>query len=129
MEVRTVAKPIQWLRDSLDRLRGFPQASRREIGYQLSLIQIGRSASDWKPIPLVGAGVIEIRAHVEGEYRLFYVAKFEGAVYVLHVFAKKTRKASSLDVELGKKRYRELLEISVYRLAQAHYVIGGGSAN
>ena len=31
---------------------------------------------------------------------------FEGAVYVLHVFAKKTRKASSLDVELGKKRYR-----------------------
>jgi len=26
------------------------------------------------------------------------------------IFAKKTRKASSLDVELGKKRYRELLE-------------------
>jgi len=30
------------------------------------------------------------------------VAKFEDAVYVLHVFAKKTRKASSLDVELGR---------------------------
>jgi phage-related protein len=38
------------------------------------------------------------------------VAKFEDAVYVLHVFAKKTRKASSLDLELGEKRYRELLE-------------------
>jgi phage-related protein len=61
-------------------------------------------------IPLVGAGVIKIRVHVEGEYRVFYVAKFEDAVYVLHVFAKKTRRASSLDVELGKKRYRELLE-------------------
>jgi phage-related protein len=47
---------------------------------------------------------------VEGEYRVFYVAKFEDAVYVLHVFAKKTRKASPLDVQLGKKRYRELLE-------------------
>jgi len=92
------------------RLRRFPQAARREIGYQLSLIQAGRSAVDWKPIPLVGAGVIEIRVHVEGEYRVFYVAKFEDAVYVLHVFAKKTRKASLLDVELGKKRYRELLE-------------------
>lgn len=56
------------------------------------------------------SGVIEIRVHAEGEYRVFYVAKFEDAVYVLHVFAKKTRKASSLDVELGKKRYRELLE-------------------
>jgi phage-related protein len=108
--VTSGAKPIQWLGDSRDRLRRFPQAARREIGYQLSLIQAGRSAVDWKPIPLVGAGVIEIRVHVEGEYRVFYVAKFEDAVYVLHVFAKKTRKASPLDVQLGKKRYRELLE-------------------
>jgi phage-related protein len=61
-------------------------------------------------MPVVGAGVIEIRVHVEGEYRVFYVAKFQDAVYILHVFAKKTRKAPSLDVELGKKRYRELLE-------------------
>ena len=76
----------------------------------MSLIQAGRSATDWKPIPLVGPGVIEIRVHADGEFRVFYVAKFEDAVYVLHVFAKQTRKASSLDVELGKKRYRELLE-------------------
>ncbi|MGA3019767.1 MAG: type II toxin-antitoxin system RelE/ParE family toxin [Bryobacteraceae bacterium] len=103
-------KPIQWLGDSRDRVRRFPQAARREIGYQLSLIQAGCSASDWKPIPLVGAGVIEIRVHAEGEYRVFYVARFEDAVYVLHVFGKKSRKASSLDVELGKKRYRELME-------------------
>ena len=65
---------------------------------------------DWRPIPIVGVGVIEIRVHAEGEYRVFYLAKFEDAVYVLHVFAKKTRKASSLDIELGKRRYRELLE-------------------
>ena len=107
---RSGAKPIQWLGDSLDRLRRFPHPARREIGYQLSLIQNGRSASDWKPVPVVGAGVIEIRVHAEGEYRMFYVAKFEDAVYVLHVFVKKTRKASSLDIELGKRRYRELLE-------------------
>ena len=104
------AKPIQWLGDSRDRLRRFPQAARREIGYQLSLIQAGHSACDWKPFSLVGAGVIEIRVHADGEYRVFYVAKFEDAIYVLHVFAKKTRKTSSFDVELGKKRYRELLE-------------------
>jgi phage-related protein len=103
-------KPIQGLGDSRERPRRFPQEARREIGYQLSLIQAGRLAVDWKPIPLVGAGVIEIRVHAEGEYRVFYVAKFEDAVYVLHVFAKKTRKAPSLNVELGKKRYCELLE-------------------
>ena len=103
------AKPIEWLGDSRDRLRRFPPAARREIGYQLSLVQAGRSAADWKPMPVVGSGVVEIRVHAEGEYRVFYVAKIEDAVYVLHVFAKKTRKTSPLDLELGKKRYRELL--------------------
>ena len=88
------AKPIEWLGDSRDRLRRFPQAARREIGYQLSLIQAGRSAVDWKPMPIVGTGAIEIRVHVGGEYRVFYLAKFEEAVYVLHVFAKRTRKTS-----------------------------------
>jgi len=108
--VRNGAKPILWLGDSRDRLRGFPRAARSEVGYQLSLIQAGHFASDWKPIPAVGPGVIEIRVHAGSEYRVFYVAKFEEAVYVLHVFAKKTRKTSRLDVKLGKKRYRELLE-------------------
>lgn len=108
--MRSDAKPIQWLGDSRDRLRQFPQAVRAEVGYQLSLVQTGRSASDWKPIPVVGTGVIEIRVHAENEYRVFYVAKFEDAIYVLHVFAKKTRKAPLLDIELGKKRYRDLME-------------------
>ena len=108
--MRNGEKLIHWLGDSRDRLRRFSQGARREIGYQLSLIQAGHSAVDWRPIPIVGVGVIEIRVHAEGEYRVFYVAKFEDAVYVLHVFAKKTRKASSLDIELGKKRYRDLLE-------------------
>ena len=59
---------------------------------------------------LVGSGVVEIRVHAEGEYRVFYVAKFEDAIYVLHVFAKKSQKTSSLEIELGKRRYREFLE-------------------
>jgi phage-related protein len=108
--VRHDAKPIEWLGDSRDRLRRLAEAARREIGYQLSLIQAGGSATDWKPFPVVGPGVIEIRVHERGEYRVFYVAKFEDAVYVLHVFVKKAQKTSPLDIELAKKRYRELVE-------------------
>ena len=108
--MRHDAKPIQWLGDSRDRLRRFPPAARREIGYQLSLIQAGRSAGDWKPIPLVGSGVIEIRVHTEGEYRVFLCGQIRGRRLRVACVRKKTRKASSLDVELGKKRYRELLE-------------------
>jgi phage-related protein len=61
-------------------------------------------------MPVVGPGAMEIRVHADGEHRVFYVAKFDEAVYVLHAFAKKTRKTSPLDIELGKKRYRDLLE-------------------
>ena len=37
----------------------------------------------------VGPGVMEIRIHVRGEWRVIYVAKFTAAVYVLHAFEKK----------------------------------------
>lgn len=93
-----------WLGDSRDRLRRFPDAARRDAGYQLSLIQAGRPAKDWKPMPLVGPGVIEVRIHSEREYRVFYLAQFEEAVYVLHAFVKKSQKSSSLDIALGRKR-------------------------
>ena len=74
----------------------------------MALVQQGLQPSDWKPMPIVGSGAIEIRVHTESEFRVFYVAKFEEAVYVLHVFGKKTRKTSLLDIELGKKRYVDL---------------------
>ena len=101
-------KSIQWLGDSLERLRRFPAEARREIGYQLELVQLGLEPSDWKPMPIIGSGTVEIRVHAELESQVFYVAKFEDAIYVLHVFVKKTRKTSPLDIELGKKRYQDL---------------------
>jgi len=56
----------------------------------------------------VGAGVREIRIHVLGEWRVFYVAQFAKAVYVLHAFQKKTRKTRREDIELARKRYRQI---------------------
>jgi phage-related protein len=103
-------KPVHWLGDSRDRLRRFPEEARRETGNQLNLVQFGLQATDWRPMPDIGSGVIEIRVHARGEYRVFYVAKFEEAIFVLHVFAKKSRKTAPLDIHLGQKRYRELLE-------------------
>lgn len=64
---------------------------------------------DWKPMPSIGAGVSEIRVHVEGAYRVIYVAKFGEAVYVLHAFQKKTQQTTKKDLDLAKVRYRELV--------------------
>ena len=61
-------------------------------------------------MPTVGPGVREIRIHADGEHRLLYVAKFERAVYVLHAFAKRTRRTSQAAIELARSRYREMLQ-------------------
>jgi len=57
---------------------------------------------------VIGSGVKEIRVHVLGEWRVIYVAKLREAVYVLHAFQKKTRKASRHDIDLARQRYRQI---------------------
>jgi phage-related protein len=65
---------------------------------------------DWKPMETVGAGVKEIRIRFENSYRVFYVAKFNEAVYVLHAFVKKTPRTSERDIDLGTDRYKALIK-------------------
>lgn len=58
----------------------------------------------------VGPGVREIRIRTELAHRVFYVATFEEAVYVLHGFEKRTRKTATHDVQLARDRYRALMK-------------------
>ena len=90
-------------------LSAFPSDARGEAGYQLSKVQHGLEPSDWKPIHNIGPGVCEIRIREEsGQYRVLYVAKFADAVHVLHAFQKKTQRTAKADIELAKKRYKEI---------------------
>jgi phage-related protein len=102
-------KPLVWVGAMLDRMKGLPVAARRAGGYQLYRVQIGLDPWDWKPMRSVGPGVIEIRIHAGGEYRVFYVARFEEAVYVLHAFEKRTRQTRETDIELGRRNLAEVL--------------------
>ncbi len=95
--------------DSLERLRDAPAGIRADAGYQLKLVQAGQMPDDYRPMPDVGPGVLEIRLHEISEYRVFYVAKFEESVYVLHCFSKKSRTTRKADIDLGRVRYREIL--------------------
>lgn len=98
-------KPLKFLGSSQDDLRGFPAAVRHALGVELMRAQFGAMPVDFKPLPAAGAGAYEIRVHLEGAWRVIYVAKFEAVVYVLHAFQKKTRKTSQTDIELAAKRY------------------------
>lgn len=102
-------KPVEFRGSSLDDLRAFPEPVRREAGYQLDQVQQGHEPDNWKPMPGIGSGVQEIRLRdAAGAFRVIYVAKFAGAVYVLHCFRKTTQKTSKADLDLAEKRYRDL---------------------
>jgi phage-related protein len=108
-------KPLAWVGSSLGDVRGFPEDARRQIGHELYQVQQSLLPSNWRPMPSVGTGVIEIRTHGEHEHRVFYVAKYEEAVYVLHAFAKKSQKTPKRELDLGRRRYSELMK---WRAAQ-----------
>lgn len=93
---------------ALEELRDFPEAARREAGHQLHLVQLGSAPDDGRPMPTVGTGVVEIRLHGDSEHRVFYIATFPEAVYVLHAFEKKTRQTAQHDIELGRENLKEL---------------------
>ncbi len=101
-------KPLKFVGSSRDDLRNFPEETRRAAGFELRAVQDGLKPSNWKPMRAVGPGVNEIRIRVLGEWRVIYVAKFEKAVYVLHAFQKKTRKTSRHDLDLARRRYRQI---------------------
>jgi phage-related protein len=103
-------KPIVWVGSSKRDLVGCSQDVQAVAGYELERVQRGADPTDWKPMASVGRGAREIRVHVGGELRVFYIATFPEAVYVLHVFEKKTRKTSSRDLALGQQRYQTITQ-------------------
>jgi phage-related protein len=71
--------------------------------------------SDWKPVKAIGPGVAELRIHTELERQVIYMARFAEAVYVLHVFEKRSRATSRGDIDLARRR---LVEVEARRMRQ-----------
>ena len=103
-------KPVRFLGDSLKRPREFPEDARHDAGYQLDKVQRGGQPDDFKPMSSIGKGVEEIRLQDEtAAYRVIYTARIRDAVYVLHVFLKKTRATSKRDIDLAAERFADLM--------------------
>ena len=99
-------KPVEFLGDSLDRLREFPDDAKQDAGYQLDRVQNGLQPDDFNPMPTIGKGVEEIRVRDDnGTFRVIYTARLADAVYVLHAFQKKTQATSKRDIDLAKQRF------------------------
>jgi phage-related protein len=94
-------KPIEFSGRSLEAIRNFPAPVRREAGHQLDRVQRGLNPLDWKPIPIIGKGVREIRLRNNGQYRIIYLATLGARIYVLHAFRKKSQKTLKQDIYIA----------------------------
>ena len=110
-------KPVIWVGSSRKDLREFPDAVQDHMGYALYVAQQGGKHRDAKPLTgFGGAGVVEIVKDYRGDtFRAVYTLRYQGAVYVLHAFQKKSkigRETPRGDIELIKRRLREAERIT-----------------
>jgi phage-related protein len=110
-------KPVVWVGSSRKDLREFPDMVRDHMGYALYVAQQGGKRRDAKPLTgFGGAGVLEIIKDYRGDtFRAVYTLRYQGAVYVLHAFQKKSktgRETPRRDLELIKQRLREAERIA-----------------
>jgi phage-related protein len=102
---------VLWLGDSRDVLRSFPSRVQGDLGYALYQVQLGQTPPGSKPMKTVGPGVYELREQDERAwYRVFYLKKIAGIIYVLHCFEKRTAQTEKKDIEVAKERLKRLHE-------------------
>ena len=110
IDIFAQVKPLDFLGDSLDVLRAFPDGARRAAGFQLDRLQRGLEPLDWKPMMSIGPGVQEIRVREEGgAFRVIYLTRLPEAVYVIHCFQKKTQRTPQRELDLARRRLSELM--------------------
>ena len=89
-----------------------PDDVKSHMGYALYIAQLGGKHRDAKPLKgFGGAGVLEVvKDHRGDTFRSIYTVRLAGAVYVLHVFQKKSKTGSATpktDLDLIEARLRE----------------------
>jgi len=85
-------KPLVWLGSAKADLMRLPRRVIHEFGFALHVAQLGNAHPHAKPLHGFGsAGVVEIVEDFEGNaYRAVYTVRFAAAVFVLHVYQKKS---------------------------------------
>jgi phage-related protein len=104
-------KPLEWIASSKKDLKTMPEEVQDNVGFALFQAQLGQKHDDAKPLKgFKGAGILEVVDDFDGDtYRAVYTVRFESAVYVLHVFQKKSKSGIATprqDIELVEQRLK-----------------------
>lgn len=114
-EAGSALKPVRWIGRSREDLRAFPEEVKDTIGYALWRVQLGEKYQHAKALKGFGdASVIEVIEDFDrATYRAIYTVRFAEAIYVLHVFQKKSTrgiKTPESDLRLVRLRLRKAEE-------------------
>jgi phage-related protein len=108
-------RPLRFLGDSREVLRELPDEVKSEIGYALRRVQQGKMPENAKPLKGIAPGVLEIVSDFRGDtFRAVYTVRFARAVYLLHVFQKKSKRGIATpqrEIELVKKRLAQIVKL------------------
>lgn len=104
-------KPLEWIATAKKDLKAMPDEVQDDVGYALLLAQLGEKHDETKPLKgFKGAGVLEVVDNFDGDtYRAVYTVRFKSAIYVLHVFQKKSKsgiETPKQDIELVENRLK-----------------------
>ncbi len=115
-------KPLEFVGSSRKDLQALPRLVRQVFGSALLRAQLGGKPAAAKPLKgFRGAGVLEIVEDYDTDtYRAVYTVRFAEAVYVLHVFQKKSRSGiatASRDLQLIETRLKKAEEMYANRNA------------
>jgi len=104
-------KPLHWVGSSKRDLQALPAPVVDFFGYALYLAQTGKKHEQAKPLKGFGsAGVLEVVEDWDrGTYRAVYTVRFKAAVFVLHVFQKKSTHGTATpkaDMDLIRERLK-----------------------
>jgi phage-related protein len=104
-------KPLYWVGSSKRDLLSLPKPVVDFFGYALYLAQDGKKHGQAKPLKGFGsAGVLEVVEDWDrSTYRAVYTVRFEGVVFVLHMFQKKSKRGAATpkaDIDLIRERLK-----------------------
>ncbi|MDQ6435157.1 type II toxin-antitoxin system RelE/ParE family toxin [Mesorhizobium sp. LHD-90] len=107
---RLAQYPLHWVGSAKADFMGFPEGVRSDMGYALGVAQLGGKHPNAKPWKGEGPGVLEVVERYDGDtYRAVYTVRFEGVIYVLHAFQKKSPsgvRTAKTDVDLVSERLK-----------------------
>jgi len=98
-------------KQALKEFKALPDHIQKRFASDLNAIcQAKNPFSKFKSLnDSVGMGAIELIENGRPAYRTIYVAKFKGAVYVLHSFTKTTNGVDRQAMKTAKARYKAML--------------------